>query len=98
MSFFADSNLRAKLLKDIQDLYTRRTKLEAHIRQLDVLTLYRIEKAALREIDAYRARLSHPQLGLFERTESHGETRPSCLLPAHLDKIAREPDLSLEKA
>lgn len=58
MSFFADSTLQAKLLKDIQDLYTKRTRLEANIRRLDALTLYRIEKGALREIDAYRAKIS----------------------------------------
>jgi hypothetical protein len=65
MSFFADSTLQAKLLKDIQDLYTKRTRLEANIRRLDALALYRIEKGALREIDAYRANISRPQLNLF---------------------------------
>jgi hypothetical protein len=65
MSFFADANLQAKLLKDIQDLYRKRTELEVHIRKLDALSLYRIEKAALREIDAYKMRLSRPQLDLF---------------------------------
>jgi hypothetical protein len=65
MSFFADSTLQAKLLKDIQDLYTKRTRLEANIRRLDALTLYRVEKGALREIDAYRAKISRPQLNLF---------------------------------
>ena len=65
MSFFADASMQGKLLKEIQDLYTKRTKLEASIRQLDSLSLYRIEKAALREIDAYRARLSRTQLDLF---------------------------------
>ena len=98
MSFFGDATLQAKLLKDIQDLYTRRTKLEAHIRQLDVLTLYRIEKAALREIDAYRTRLSQPQLSLFERTEAQGQALASRLLPTHLDKISCDLNLSVEKA
>jgi hypothetical protein len=65
MSFFADTALQGKLLKDIQDLYTKRTQLEASIRQLDALSLFRIEKAAVREIDAYRARLSLAQLDLF---------------------------------
>lgn len=65
MGFFVDANLKAKLLKDIQDLYTKRTKLEAHIRQLDALSLYRIEKAARRDIDAYKAQLRRPQLSLF---------------------------------
>ncbi len=39
MSFFADTILQAKLVEDIQDLYTKRTKLEAHIRQVDALSL-----------------------------------------------------------
>jgi hypothetical protein len=65
MSFFADSTLQAKILKDIQDLYRKRTELEAHIRRIDALTLYRVQKGALREIDAYRAKISRPQLNLF---------------------------------
>ena len=65
MSFFADANLQAKLLKDIQDLYRKRTELEAHIRNLDALVLYRINKAALREIAAYKANASRSQLNLF---------------------------------
>jgi hypothetical protein len=65
MNFFVDAGLKAKLLKDIQDLYTKRIKLEAHIRQLDSLSVYRIQKGALRDIDAYRAKLSRPQLDLF---------------------------------
>ena len=65
MNFFVDDDLKAKLLKDIQELYTKRIQLEAHIRRLDTLSLYRIEKGALREIDAYRAKLSRPQLDLF---------------------------------
>jgi hypothetical protein len=65
MSLFADPTLQAKLLKDIQDLYTKRTKLEADIRNLDALVLNGINKAALREIAAYKASLSRPQLKLF---------------------------------
>jgi hypothetical protein len=65
MNLFVDADLKAKLLKDIQDLHTKRTKLEAHIQRLDILSLYRIEKGALREINAYRAKLSRPQLDLF---------------------------------
>jgi hypothetical protein len=65
MSFFADNTLQAKLLTDIQDLYRKRTRLEANIRRLDALTLNRIERGALREIDAYRAKISRPQLSLF---------------------------------
>lgn len=65
MSFFVDADLKAKILKDIQDLYTELTNLEARIRRHEILSLYRIEKGALREIDAYRAKLSPPQLDLF---------------------------------
>lgn len=65
MSFFVDADLKAKILKDIQDLYTELTNLEARIRRHEILSLYRIEKGSLREIDAYRAKLSRPQLDLF---------------------------------
>ena len=65
MSFFVDADLKAKLLNDIQDLYTKLTNVEARIRRHEILSLYRIEKGALREIDAYRAKLSRPQLDLF---------------------------------
>jgi hypothetical protein len=75
MNFFVDAGLKAKLLKDIQDLYTKRIKLEAHIQQLDTLSVYRIEKGARRDIDAYRAKLSRLQLELFEPSV------PSKLIP-----------------
>ena len=65
MSFFADPTLQAKLLKDIQDLYTKRRELEVHIRNLDALVLFRSNKAALREIAAYKANVSRSQLNLF---------------------------------
>jgi hypothetical protein len=65
MSFFGDPTLKAKLLKDIQDLYRKRTELEANIRNLDALVLYRLNKAALRDIAAYKASLCRPQLNLF---------------------------------
>jgi hypothetical protein len=65
MSFFGDPTLKAKLLKDIQDLYRKRTELEANIRNLDALVLYRLNKAALRDIAAYKASLWRPQLNLF---------------------------------
>jgi hypothetical protein len=65
MSFFADPTRQAKLLKDIQDLYIKRTQLEVHIRNLDALVLFRSNKAALREIAAYQATVSPSQLDLF---------------------------------
>jgi hypothetical protein len=65
MSFFVDANLKAKLLREIQDLYTKRANVEARLRRHDILSLYRIEKGAQREIEVYRAKLSRPQLDLF---------------------------------
>jgi hypothetical protein len=55
MRTFADKETQAKLLRDIQELYERRGKLEADIRTVDALTKLRIEKAAMRDIDAYRS-------------------------------------------
>ena len=65
MSFFGDPTLQAKLLKDIQDLYRKRTKLEADIRNLEALVLHRLNKGALQDIAAYKASLSRPQMNLF---------------------------------
>lgn len=53
MRMFADTQLQAKLLKDMQDLYVKRSELEAHIRNIDAVSSRRIEKAALSDIDAY---------------------------------------------
>jgi hypothetical protein len=53
MKMFADTQLQAKLLKDMQDLYVKRSELEAHIRTIDAISGGRIEKAALLDIIAY---------------------------------------------
>ena len=53
MKLFADTQLQAKLLKDMQDLYVKRSQLEAHIRNIDAVSSRRIEKAALSDINAY---------------------------------------------
>ena len=50
---FADTQLQAKLLKDMQDLYVKRSELEAHIKHIDAVSGRRIEKAALLDIVAY---------------------------------------------
>ena len=55
MRMFADTQLQAKLLKDMQDLYVKRGELEDHIRNIDAVSSRRIEKAALSDIDAYTA-------------------------------------------
>ena len=55
MRTFVDKETQAKLLREVQELYERRGKLEADIRTVDALTKLRIEKAARRDIDAYRS-------------------------------------------
>jgi hypothetical protein len=57
MSMFVDKELQAKLLKEIQELYERRMKLENDIRAVDAVSKLRMEKAALRDIDAYKSLL-----------------------------------------
>ena len=54
MPTFVDKELQAKLLKEMQELYEKRGKIEEDIRALDTKSKLRIEKAALREIDAYK--------------------------------------------
>ena len=53
MRIFADTQLQAKLLKDMQDLYVKRSELEAHIRNIDAVSSRRIETAARFDIHAY---------------------------------------------
>lgn len=55
---FADKELQAKLLREIQELYEKRGKLEADIRAVDAQSKLRMEKGALTEIDTYRSLLS----------------------------------------
>ena len=54
MPTFVDKELKAKLLKEMQELYEKRGKIEEDIRALDTKSKLRIEKAALQEIDAYK--------------------------------------------
>jgi hypothetical protein len=55
MRTLVDRETQANLLREIQELYERRRKLEADIRTVEALTKLRIEKAAMRDIDAYRS-------------------------------------------
>lgn len=54
MPTFVDKELQARLLKEIQELYEKRGKIEADIRALEAKSRLQIEKAALQEIDAYK--------------------------------------------
>ena len=54
MPTFVDKELQARLLREIQELYEKRDKIEADIRALEAKSKLRIEKAALQEIDSYK--------------------------------------------
>ncbi|MPZ78225.1 MAG: hypothetical protein GEU77_17075 [Deltaproteobacteria bacterium] len=54
MLMFADKEVQARLLKEIQELYEKRGKLEADISAVDAVSKLRMEKAALQDIDAYK--------------------------------------------
>ena len=54
MPTFVDKELQAKLLREIQELYEKRDKIEADIRALEAKSKIRIEKAALQEIASYK--------------------------------------------
>jgi hypothetical protein len=54
MSTYVDKELQARLLREIQELYEKRGKIEDDIRALEARSKLRIEKAALQEIDAYK--------------------------------------------
>jgi hypothetical protein len=54
---FADRELQAKLLREtyeLNELNERRLKLESAIRAADAASKLHLEKAALRDIEAYR--------------------------------------------
>ena len=51
---FADSELQAGLLRETHELNERRLKLESAIRAADAASKLHLEKAALRDIEAYR--------------------------------------------
>lgn len=61
MRTFADTELQARLLQEIRELYEKRGKLEAGIRAVDAATKLRIEQEALLDIAAYKALLSRSQ-------------------------------------
>jgi hypothetical protein len=54
MPTFVDKEMQARLLREIQELYEKRGKIEADIRALEAKSKLQIEKAALQEIDAYK--------------------------------------------
>jgi hypothetical protein len=54
MPTFVDKEVQARLLREIQELYEKRGKIEADIRALEAKAKLQIEKAALQEIDAYK--------------------------------------------
>ena len=57
MRILADMDLQARLIREMRDLYEKRGKLEAGIRAVDTARALRIEKDALLDIAAYKARL-----------------------------------------
>ena len=57
MKTFADMDLHARLIREMRDLYEKRGRLEAGIRAVDTARTLRIEKDALLDIAAYKARL-----------------------------------------
>ena len=54
MPIFLDKEAQARLLREIQELYEKRGRIEAEIRALEAKSKLQIEKAALQEIDAYK--------------------------------------------
>ena len=61
MRTFADTEVQARLIREMRELYEKRGKLEAGIRAVDTARTLRIEKDALHDIAMYRALLSRPQ-------------------------------------
>jgi hypothetical protein len=57
MRILADMDLQARLIREMRELYEKRGKLEAGIRAIDTARTLRIEKDAVLDIAAYRARL-----------------------------------------
>ena len=51
---FVDKGLQANLLAEMKELYEKRGRLEADIRTVDAVSKRRMEKSALRDIEAYR--------------------------------------------
>ena len=61
MKMFADSEVQARLMREIRESYDKRGKLEAGIRAIERARTLRIEGEALREIAEYRALQSRQQ-------------------------------------
>jgi hypothetical protein len=61
MPTFTDSEVQARILREMRELYEKRAKLEAGIRAVDIARNFRIEKDASADIDAYRAVNSRSQ-------------------------------------
>jgi hypothetical protein len=61
MRTYADTEVQARLIREMRELYEKRGKLEAGIRAVDTARTLRIENDALRDIAAYRALLSRSQ-------------------------------------
>jgi hypothetical protein len=61
MRTFADTEVQARLLREMRELYEKRGALEAGIRAVDAATKLRIEKEASLDIAAYKALLSRSQ-------------------------------------
>lgn len=57
MKSFADMEVQARLIREMRELYEKRGKLEESIRAVDRARTLRIEKDALLDIAAHRARL-----------------------------------------
>jgi hypothetical protein len=57
MKTLADMEVQARLVREMRELYEKRGKLEAGIRAVDQARTLRIEKDALLDIAAYKARL-----------------------------------------
>lgn len=57
MRTFADTEVQARILREVRDLYEKRGKLEAGIRAVDRARALRIETDALLDINAYKAQL-----------------------------------------
>jgi hypothetical protein len=51
-----DTDLQARLLKEILDAHVRKQKLEEEIRTADALSKLLIDSGALRDIEAYKNR------------------------------------------
>lgn len=56
MRTFAETRVQAKILQEMHELYETRAKIEAGIRALDKCRTSQIEKDALIDITAYKAR------------------------------------------